>query len=135
MYTMWVMREKNRKAPSTKRGLAERSEVWGSLKNLLPPDRRWRSPGKKSSKCNRRGEENFGWGEPTEAFSGARIKQMDNKIYMFRGSSTKIAALREEETQQAVGVLVCSTLPWFVRLGKINQSMEFGFQSPEFSEF
>ena len=26
------------KAPSTKRGLAERSEVWGSLKNLLPPD-------------------------------------------------------------------------------------------------
>ena len=31
------------KAPSTKRGLAEQSEVWGSLKNLLPPDRRWRS--------------------------------------------------------------------------------------------
>ena len=24
------------KAPSTKRGLAERSEVWGSLKKLLP---------------------------------------------------------------------------------------------------
>ena len=31
------------KAPSTKRGLAERSEVWGSLRELLPPDRRWRS--------------------------------------------------------------------------------------------
>ena len=31
------------KAPFTKRGLAERSKVWGSLRELLPPDRRWRS--------------------------------------------------------------------------------------------
>ena len=34
--------EASPKAPSTKRGLAERSEVWGSLRELLPPDRRWR---------------------------------------------------------------------------------------------
>ena len=75
------------------------------------------------------------WGEPAEAFSGAGIEKIDNMIYKILRNGMEITTFREEKTQKTVSVFVGAALPGFVWLGKINQSMEFGFQNLEFREF
>ena len=51
---------------------------------------------------------------------------------MLLGDGAKVKALWEEEAQEPICVFICATLPWFVRLGKINGRLQLLFQCSEF---
>lgn len=87
--------------------------------------------GRKSSKCNRFFEENFGRGTPGEAFSGAIIDQVNNLIYNALRDRAEIKTLREKEPQQVICVFVRAALPRFMWLGKVDRRTELFFQSAE----
>ena len=86
-----------------------------------------------SSKCNSR--KNVFWSFPAEAFSGARVDKIDNRIQGLLRNSTEITAFGEEKSQQAVCILICTALPRLVRLGKVDQRVKLLFDLPELCKF
>ena len=86
-----------------------------------------------SSKCNSR--KNVFWSFPAEAFSGARVDKIDNRIQGLLRNSTEITAFGEEKSQQAVCILICTALPRLVRLGKVDQRVKLLFDLPELRKF
>ena len=74
-----------------------------------------------SSKCNTSGKEKLVGREPAEALSRSIIEQLDGHLKLLVGDSEEVAALGEEETEQAVRVFVGSALPRGVRIGEENR--------------
>ena len=84
-------------------------------------------PGGKSSKCNTF-EENFSRSFPTKRFSGAIIEQIFDMKDLLSGNSPEIKTLREEKTNQIIGVLINTSLLGFMRLGKVDHCMKVFLQ-------
>ena len=79
--------------------------------------------------------QNVFWSFPTEAFSGARVDKIDNRIQRLLRNSTEITAFGEEKSQKAVCILICTALPRLVRLGKVDQRVKLLFDLPELRKF
>lgn len=91
--------------------------------------------GRKSSKCNTSFPKNLVRRFPIETFSGTVINKIDNAIYSILGDSAKVKTLWKEKSKQIIGILIRSTLPGLVRLGKVDQCVQLIFQRVKFREF
>ena len=78
--------------------------------------------GRLSTKCNTFSK-NFGWSFPTKTLSGAIIDKIFNQPNIFIGNRPEIKTFRKEKSHNVVRILVCSALPWFMRLGKVDKSV------------
>lgn len=59
---------------------------------------------------------------------------MENGGESRRGNGAEIAALGEEETEKAVGILIAAALPRLVRLGKEDGCIKLSFEGTELGE-
>ena len=91
--------------------------------------------GQKVKQAQHLGAKNFGRRLPGKTFSRAVIDEHNNSINTLLGNGAKVKALWEEEAQEPICVFICATLPWFVRLGKINGRPQLSFQCPKFRKF
>ncbi len=55
----------------------------------------------------------------------AYVYQRDNKLQNIIGNIGKGSTFREKLTQQAVGIFICATLPWRIRIAKIYLHSRF----------
>ena len=78
--------------------------------------------GRLSTKCNTFSE-NFGWSFPTKTLPGAIIDKIFNQPNIFIGNRPEIKTFRKEKSHNVVRILVCSALPRFMRLGKVDKSV------------
>ena len=77
--------------------------------------------GRKSIKCNTF-KENFGRSFPIETRSGTVIDEVFDELNILIRNRPEIKTFWKEKSYNIVGILVCSPLPWFMRLGKIDKS-------------
>jgi len=91
--------------------------------------------GRKSSKCNRRRKKNLCRRKPVETLSGPRINEIFNKLNMLISDRIEVKALRKEEANDIIGILVSGSLPGLMRFSKVDQSIELMFNNAEIGKF
>ena len=92
------------------------------LRRASSPKGRACHPGRLSTKCNTFNQ-NFGWCFPAKTFSRTIVDQIFNKLNIFIGNCPKIKTFWKEKSYNIVGVLVCSALLRFMRLGKVDKGV------------
>lgn len=76
--------------------------------------------GRLSRKCNTT-IQNFSWSVPVKTLSWAVVNKALNKLNILKCNRPEIKPLGKEETDNIIGVLVCSTLPGLMRLSKVDK--------------
>ena len=64
--------------------------------------------------------EQFGGAFEAEGFSRTRIQLPGHGIEFRLSETTQVSSLGEVLSEQAIGIFVDATLPWAVRIGKVN---------------
>ncbi len=77
--------------------------------------------GRLSSKCNTL-KKNFGGRFPTKTLTRTVVDDAFDELNRLVSNRSEVKAFWEEKTDNIVGVLVRSTLPRLMRLGKVNKS-------------
>ena len=80
--------------------------------------------GRLSIKCNTFFPENFKWRFPVETFPRTVIQKRLNRGNVGFRNRSEVEALRVKEANHIVSILVCSPLPRFMGLGKVDKSMQ-----------
>ena len=128
-----------RRIPKSRIGSAQQPDKWEFIEFPVianqsadwcgnPPDRRMRyqrgtrQGGRKSSKCNTFLGKNLSRSFPIETFSRAVIDKVFDKLNILIGNRPEIKAFWKEKSHNVVRIFVCSALPWFMRLGKVDKS-------------
>ena len=76
-----------------------------------------------SSKCNTFIKENFIRRFPFKTFSGTVIKEIFNERNLKIRNRPEIKPFWKEKSDDVVGVLVGTALPWFMRLSKVDKGV------------
>ena len=104
-------------------GLSPHCGDWGIVTmRTTPPSRRSAAHGRLSSKCNT-SSQNFGWSFPAKTFPGTIVDQVFDNLNIFISNRPKIKPFWKEKTDNIVRILVCSALPRFMRLGKVDKGV------------
>ena len=87
-----------------------------------------------SSKCNTSREENFLGGLPSETLARSFVDEVDNSLKLIVRDGKEITALREEEAQKTIEVLVSAALPGRMRVSEVYGSSKGFLQFSERSK-
>ena len=69
----------------------------------------------------------FGGGLPAEGFTGSTVQSCGDSVQVASGVSAEVGAFGEVLSEETVGVLVGTTLPWCLGVAEVD--VQVGFYS------